>query len=59
MVLIKFICCIIGLFSSTLYISALFSNNTLWDKKEIRENAKFRIINGLIMSVCFSVILIL
>lgn len=58
LLIVKFILGIIGIFSLTLYISALVSNKSLWNADDIKENAKFRIINGIIIAVCFSFLIV-
>lgn len=67
MMLLMFICSIIAIFSTTLYISSLltsvsfnafrFPSND--DQTEDVTKAKFRIIIGIIMAVSWSVLLVL
>lgn len=67
MMLLMFICSVIAIFSTTLYISSLltsisfnafrFPSND--DQTEDVTKAKFRIIIGIIMAVSWSVLLVL
>ena len=59
MIVFKFIMCFVGVLALTLFISALAANTCLHEKKEFEENARFRLILGLVMALCFSVVLIL
>jgi hypothetical protein len=66
MLLLKFICAVIAIFSTTLYISSLltsisfnafrFPSND--DQTEDTTKAKFRIVTGLIMAVTWAVLLV-
>lgn len=66
MLLLKFICAVIALFSTTLYVSSLltsisfnafrFPSND--DQTEDVTKAKFRLITGLIMAVCWAVLIV-
>jgi hypothetical protein len=66
MLLLKFICAIIAIFSTTLYISSLltsisfnafrFPSND--DQTEDITKAKFRIITGIIMAVTWAVLIV-
>lgn len=66
MLFLKFICAIIAIFSTTLYISSLltslsynsfrFPSNT--DETEDVKKVKFRLVVGLIMAVSWGVLLI-
>lgn len=66
MLLLKFICAVIAIFSTTLYISSLltsisfnafrFPSND--DQTEDVTKAKFRIVTGIIMAVTWAVLLV-
>ena len=66
MLLLKFICAVIAIFSTTLYISSLltsisfnafrFPSND--DQTEDTTKAKFRIVTGLIMAVTWAVLIV-
>ena len=66
MLLLKFICAVIAIFSTTLYISSLltsvsfnafrFPSND--DQVEDTTKAKFRLIVGLIMAVSWAVLIV-
>ena len=66
MLLLKFICAVLAIFSTTLYISSLLTSVSFdafrfpsqEDQTEDVTKAKFRLIVGAVMAVCWAVLIV-
>jgi hypothetical protein len=66
MLLLKFLCAVLAVYSTTLYISSIltsisfdaFRYPTQQDQTEDVTKAKFRLVVGAIMAVCWAVVIV-
>ena len=66
LLILKFLCAIVGIFATTLYISSIFTSVSfnsmrlpgVKDEVEDTVKAKFRLVVGAIMAVCWGVLIV-